>query len=293
MCPAMRSRWIFTLPMMALLLPAVSLRAQNQSSQGHAQGTGNDQHGNDPNDEELAKEVQNPLADLIQVQVGNDFGFGGGTGNRLQYLMTLQPVIPIKLSNDWNLITRSTFNAVSMPDFDSETARITGASDLAMEFYFSPHQSTSVVWGFGPALAVPTASEPSLGTGKWSLGPGFAVIKQTEHWTYGLVANHVWSFAGNQNRENVSSTFIQPALYYTWGSGWTLGVDTETTYDSLAPRGEKWTVPVQIAISKVTNFLGRPVNFSLGIIPYAVAPPGSPSVAINFTVTPLFPRNPG
>ena len=124
MCPAMRSRWIFTLPMMALLLPAVSLRAQNQSSQGHAQGTGNDQHGNDPNDEELAKEVQNPLADLIQVQVGNDFGFGGGTGNRLQYLMTLQPVIPIKLSNDWNLITRSTFNVVSMPDFDSETARI-------------------------------------------------------------------------------------------------------------------------------------------------------------------------
>jgi hypothetical protein len=177
-----------------------------------------------------------------------------------------------------------------VPEFDSDAGRITGSSDLSTEFYFSPDKSTPFIWGFGPALALPTASEPSLGTGKWSLGPGFAVIKQTEHWTYGVVANHVWSFAGNQNRENVSSTFIQPALYYSWGDGWTVGVDTETTFDSMAPHGEKWTVPVQVAISRVTNFLGRSVSLSFGIIPYAVAPAGFPAVAINFTVTPLFPK---
>lgn len=290
MCPAMRLGGIFALQLIVLLLPVLALRAQNQSAQGSAQGTGNDQRGSAPNDEELAKDVQNPLADLIQVQVGNDFGLGGEPGNRLQYTLTLQPVIPLNVSNSWNLITRSTFNVVSMPEFDSGAGRIAGASDLAMEFYLSPDKSTPFIWGFGPALVVPTASEPSFGTGKWSLGPGFAVIKQTQHWTYGVVANHVWSFAGSKNRENVSSTFVRPALYYTWGDGWTLGVDTETTYDSMAPHGEKWTVPVQVSISKVTNFLGRPVNLSFGIIPYAVAPAGSPSVAINFTVTPLFPR---
>ena len=96
--------------------------------------------------------------------------------------------------------------------------------------------------------------------------------------------------AGDKKRENVSSTFFQPGLYYTWRNGWTLGVDAEATYDAMALRGDRWTVPVQVSISKVTNFLGRPVSFSFGVIPYAVAPAGSPSVAINFTVTPLFPR---
>ena len=207
MCPAMRCRWIFFLQAMALLLPAVPLRAQDQSTQSSAQGTNNAQQGSAPNDEELAKEVKNPFADLLQVQVGNDFGFGGDTGNRLQYEMTLQPVIPIKINDGWNLITRSNFSVISVPESDSGMGRITGASDLITEFYFSPDKQTPFIWGFGPVLGVPSASDVSLGTGKWTLGPAFAIVKQTEHWTYGVLAYHVWSFAGDKNRDNVSSTY--------------------------------------------------------------------------------------
>ena len=245
---------------------------------------------NAPNDEEVAKETKNPFADLIQVQVGNNFGFVGDTGNRLQYTMTLQPVIPIKINDSWNLITRPSFSVISVPESDSGMGRITGASDLAAEFYFSPDKQTPFIWGFGPVLGIPTASDASLGTGKWTLGPGFAIVKQTEHWQYGVLVNHVWSFAGDRNRDNVSSTFIQPGLYYTWGDGWTLGVDVESTYDSIALPGDRWTVPVQTSISKVTKFLGQPISLSFGIVPYAVAPAGSPSVAMNFTVALLFPR---
>jgi hypothetical protein len=242
------------------------------------------------NDEELAKEENNPFADLIQVQVENDFGFGGNPVSGLQYAMTVQPIIPIKINESWNLITRSSFSVISMPDSESGMGRITGASDLVTEFYFSPDKQTPLIWGFGPVLGIPTASDTSLGTGKWTLGPGFAIIKQTEHRQYGVLVNHVWSFAGDKNRENVSSTFIQPALYYTWGDGWTLGVDVESTYDSMAVPGDRWTVPVQASVSKVTKLFRQPISLSLGVIPNAVAPAGSPSVAINFTIAALFPR---
>ena len=286
-----RCRWIIVLQVVALLLPISPLRAQDQPPiRNTAQGTSSSQQTSAPSDEELAKEAKNPFADLIQVQVGNDFGFGGDTGSGLQYDMTLQPIIPIKISDGWNLITRSTFSVASLPESDSGTGRITGASDLLTEFYFSPDKQTPFIWGFGPVLGIPTASNTSLGTGKWTLGPAFAIIKQTEHWQYGVVVYHSWSIAGSKNRGNVSSTYLQPALYYTWGAGWTLGLDAESTYDSNAARGERWTVPVQASISKVTKFLGQPVSLSLGVIPYADAPAGSPSIAVNFTMALLFPR---
>ncbi len=286
-----RCHWIFVLQVTALLLPVSPLRAQDQSPiRNSAQRTSNSQQGSAPSDEELAKQTKNPFADLLQVQVGNEFGFGGAPGNSLQYAITLQPIIPIKINDGWNLITRSSFSVISVPESDSGMGRITGASDLVTEFYFSPDKKTPFIWGLGPVLGIPTSSGASLGTGKWTLGPAFAIIKQTEHWTYGVAAYHVWSFAGDKNRGHVSSTFLQPVLYYTWGDGWTVGVDVESTYDSMASRGNRWTVPVQPSISKVTKFQGRPVSLSFGVIPYAVAPAGSPSVAINFSITPLFPR---
>ena len=151
------------------------------------QGTSNNPPASAANDEELAKEENNPFADLIQVQVENDFGFGGNPVSGLQYEMTLQPIIPIKINDGWNLITRSTFSVASLPESDSGTGRITGASDLLTEFYFSPDKQTPLIWGFGPVLGIPTASDTSLGTGKWTFGPAFAIIKQTEHWQYGVL----------------------------------------------------------------------------------------------------------
>jgi len=285
-----RTRRVLVACCFVLLLQVVPLRAQDRSTQSNAQGASNNQQASPPSNAELAKEEKNPFANLFQVQIENDFGFGGDTGDRLQYEMTLRPVIPININNSWNLITRSTFSVSSMPESDSGAGRITGASDLATEFYFSPDKANPFFWGFGPVLGIPTASDISLGTGKWTLGPGFAVIKQTEHWQYGVLVNHVWSFAGDKNRGNVSSTFIQPGLYYTWGNGWTLGLDAESTYDSMAAPGERWTVPVQASITRVTNLPRLPISLSLGVIPYAVAPAGSPSISVNFTIALLFPR---
>jgi hypothetical protein len=111
----------------------------------------------------------------------------------------------------------------------------------------------------------------SMRAGKWTLGPGLAVIKQTEYWSCGVLVNHVWSFAGDKNRSAVSITTIEPTVSYTWGKAWTVGLDDTSTYDSVAASGSRWIEPLQLSISKVTNFGSRPVNLSVGVTPCGCA----------------------
>ena len=238
---------------------------------------------------QLAEEVRNPLADLTQVQFSNDFDFGAAGGNGFLFTFTLQPIIPFKITDNWTLITRSAFTVASVPDSEG-SGRTTGTGDSNIQFYFSPNRARPFSWGFGPVLGIPTASNSLLGKGKWTLGPGFAIVRQTEVWTYGALVNQFWSFAGGKNRDSVNVTLVHPVLFYTWNSGWALGLDSESTYDAKASSADRWTVPVQISISKETSFGKHPVNLSFGVVPYALAPSGAPSVGVNFTFTPLFPK---
>jgi hypothetical protein len=238
---------------------------------------------------DLAREVRNPFAAEIQVQLSDEFALGAAGGNGLLYTFTLQPIIPFRLTDNWSLITQSVWPVSSIPG-SSGSGRTAGTGDSNIQFYFSPNRAKPFIWGFGPVLGIPTASNSLLGSGKWTLGPGFAIIRQTEHWTYGMLVNQFWSFAGGKNRDSVSLTFIQPSLSFTWKSGWALTLDSESTYDAKASAGDKWTVPLEISVSKVTSFGKRPVNLSFAVIPYAVAPSASPSVGICFTLTPLFPK---
>ena len=207
----------------------------------------------------------------------------------LLYTMRLQPVLPFKINGGWNLITRSMFTVVSVPDSIRSSGRTGGTGDSEIQFYLSPDKASPFIWGVGPVLGIPTASDSLLRTGKWKLGPGFAIIRQTEHWTYGVLANQSWSFAGDKNRASVSVALIHLSLSYTWVSGWTIGLDSETTYDSKSSSGE-WTVPVQLSVSKIASLGSLPIDLSFAVVPYAIAPSGSPSVGLNFTITPLFAR---
>ncbi|MGC1650832.1 MAG: hypothetical protein WA741_33835 [Candidatus Sulfotelmatobacter sp.] len=262
---------------------------QNSTPQDATQSRANVPVSPAQTEEHLAEEVRNPLAALTQVQLSNDFDFGAAGGNGFLYTFMLQPIVPFKISDNWNLITRSAFTATSVPDSEG-SGRTTGTGDSDIQFYFSHDRARSFIWGFGPVLGIPTASNSLLGSGKWTLGPGFAIVRQTEDWTYGILVNQFWSFAGGKNRDSVTLMLLHPVFSYTWKSGWSLGLDSESTYDAKASSSERWTVPLQISISKEANFGKRPVNLSFGVIPYAVAPSGSPSVGLNFTITRLFPK---
>ncbi len=183
--------------------------------------------------EELAKRLQNPVASLISVPLQNNFDFGIGTADGDRWTLNVQPVIPIGISKDWNLITRAILPVLSQNDVFGPSGRQTGISDLVLSGFFSPKEPTSggVIWGAGPALLVPTATDDLLGTGKFGVGPTAVVLKQAGLFTFGGLVNHIWSVAGSTDRTDVNLTFLQPFIARNFKGGYAISFNTEISHN--------------------------------------------------------------
>jgi len=238
-------------------------------------------------DAELAKQLQNPVASLISLPFQNNFEFNlGPNDDGFKYTLNFQPVIPVSLSKNWNLIIRTIVPIVSQDDVIPGTSQ-SGLSDITQSFFFSPKKPVGgLILGFGPVMLYPTATDSLLGTERWGAGPTFLVLKQVGGWTYGALLNHIWSYAGDEQRDYVSSTFIQPFISYTTKTKTTFGVNTESTYDW---HNSQWTTPINLSISQLVKLGQMPVQFALGAKYYAGGPSGAPDWGIRFVVTPLFP----
>jgi hypothetical protein len=238
---------------------------------------------------DLAEKLSNPVASLISVPFQNNFDFGGGPNNKgFRYTLNFQPVIPISLSTNWNLISRTILPFISQNDMVGTSSQ-TGLGDITQSLFFSPKQSTDGgwIWGVGPAMLIPTATDDALGTGKFGIGPTAVLLKQQHGWTYGVLANHIWSVAGDSDRDNVNSTFLQPFLSYTTKTQTTFVLNTESSYDW---EHSQWTVPINVAVAQLVKIGKSPVQFQLGAKYYAEGPSGAPEWGLRFSVTLLFPK---
>ncbi len=241
------------------------------------------------NSAELAKKLQNPIAALISAPIQNNFDFGGGPGgDGFQYKVNIQPVIPITLNKGWNVISRTILPVVYQERIVGNT-RQSGLADTLQSLFFSPQKPTSGgwIWGAGPVFLLPTATDDLLGAEKWGAGPTAVVLKQEKGWTYGALANHIWSFAGESGRQNVNSTYLQPFVAYTTKRQTTFTINTETTYDW---ENEQWTVPLNFMVAQLVKVGKMPIQFQVGGRYYAEAPKNGPDWGLRFTVTFLFPK---
>jgi hypothetical protein len=200
-------------------------------------------------DEEIAKELANPVADLVHlpVQINYDQNIGpDDEGWRLQ--TNLQPVIPFDLSDDWNLITRTIVPIIRQEDIAPGSGSQSGLGDTTLSLFLSPSKPTSggILWGAGPILFLPTATDSLLGTEKWGAGPSAIALTQRGPWTVGALGHHIWSFAGDSDRNDLSFTFLQPFLAYIWPSSWSVAIGSETNYDW---KSEDWSVPINASVS--------------------------------------------
>lgn len=236
---------------------------------------------------ELAKQLQNPVASLISVPFQNNFEFNlGPNDDGFKYTLNFQPVIPVSLNEDYNLIIRTILPIISQDDVIPNTSQ-SGLGDIVQSFFFSPKKPVGgLILGFGPVMLYPSATDSLLGTERWGTGPTGLVLKQTGGWTYGLLFNHIWSYAGDSSRNYVDSTFLQPFISYTTKTKTTFGLNTESTYDW---HNSQWTVPINLSISQLVKFGKMPVSLALGAKYYADGPSGAPDWGVRFVVTPLFP----
>jgi len=197
-------------------------------------------------------------------------------------------VIPFSLNENWNLISRTIVPYVYQENVIGTSSQ-SGLSDTVQSLFFSPKAPTSGgwIWAVGPVLLLPTATDDRLGGEKWGAGPTALALKQQNGWTYGALANHLWSYAGNDSRAEINATFLQPFISFTTKKQTTFGLNTESTYDWS---NHQWTVPINASVSQLVKLGGKPVQFSLGARYYAEKPGGGPDWGLRFTVTFLFPK---
>jgi hypothetical protein len=241
--------------------------------------------------EELAKALANPVASLISVPFqGNwDRDIGPDEAGR-RFTMNIQPVIPFELNRDWNLISRTILPVVDQSNIFPGAGDQFGLGDTVQSLFFSPKQPTSGgwIWGAGPVFLLPTGTDNLLTSDKWGLGPTGVALRQDGPWTYGALANHIWSVAGPSGRPDVNSTFVQPFLTYTTPSAWSFVLQAEATYDW--ERSDA-SIPVGMFVGKVTKIGGQTVQFLGGPRYYASHFDNGPQGwGARFVVILLFPK---
>jgi hypothetical protein len=254
------------------------------------------------NEEELAKKTQNPVADLISVPFQNNFNFGAGLHrDKMIYILNIQPVIPIHITENWNLITRVITPIVNQPSLAPGLGTATGLGDINPTFFLSPAKPGELIWGVGPTFTLPTASDRLLGSGQWSMGPAGVVLTIQGHWVLGALMNNQWSFAGWGDKP-VNSFLLQPFVNYNFPHGWYLSSAPILTANWRADKaGDVWTIPLGGGVGKLFR-LGEilplegdriaklPINTQLQGYGNLATPQLGPKWQLRFQIQFLFPK---
>jgi hypothetical protein len=225
----------------------------------------------------LAKEAQNPIANLISLPFQNNTNFGvGPQGQRTQNVLNIQPVIPVPLSKDLLLVTRTIIPVIYQPTSASGNEGEFGLGDINPSFFFVPRTNSKITWGVGPTFVLPTATQPFTGQGKWSAGPTGVVLVTTRQMVFGALANNVWSFAGSSDRQSVNQLLIQPFFNYNFPRGWYLTASPIITSNWEAENDDdQWTVPIGGGFGRVFAIGEQQVNASLQAFWNVVKPDGA------------------
>jgi hypothetical protein len=238
---------------------------------------------------ELAMRSQNPIEDLVNVPVEDNLGYGVGSNDRAQNTLKFEPRIPARVLTNWNIVTRIIIPLQYKPDATATTGGSSGLGDINPTFFLTPAHPGTFVWGAGPDFELPTATQKSLGTGKWSVGPAVAWHVRAKPWTFAMVISNIWSFAGESGRSNVDKGSLQYFVHYNLSHGWSLKSTPTVTAEWNKPSGQVWTVPVGAGVAKLWKMGKLAIHPGLAAYGYPAKPSDGPDWDLRAEVAFLFP----
>ncbi len=237
--------------------------------------------------DELARAAQNPVASLISLPFQNNTNFDVGPLEKTQNIMNIQPVWPVDLNDDWNLITRTIVPVVSQPAFTPSQDRKNGLGDTLFTAFISPKESGQWIWGVGPSLLLPTSTDARLGAGEWGAGPSAVVLTIRGPWVVGSLFSNVWSFTGD---EQVNLFTWQYFVNYNLDDGWYLTSAPIITANWEADSDNTWTVPFGGGVGKIFRIGKQPMNASLAAYYNVEKPDFGADWQLRFQLQFLFPK---
>jgi hypothetical protein len=241
--------------------------------------------------EELAKLAQNPVGNLISLPFQNNTNFNVGPYSGTQNVLNIQPVIPISVNKDWNVITRTILPVISQPAMFPGDDRANGLGDTTFTAFVSPAQPDGLIWGAGPVFQLPTDTN-ELGNKNWGMGASAVVLKleKGNPWVYGLLVNNVWSLSSSKRGGAYSNGIIQPFVNYNFPAGFYLTSAPIATVDWKAESSQQWTVPLGGGVGKIFHLGKLPVNTQLSGYYNVVHPDDGANWQIRFQVQLMFPK---
>ena len=261
---------------LAVLLPGAVLAQGEDQAAAEAKAT------------ELAKAAQNPVANMNTIPVQFNWTTGAALGDETQSIINVQPVLPLPIDADWNLISRTVVPFVSLPG--PGTDRITGIADIQEQIYLTPAKPKGVIWGFGPILSLPTSTNAATETGQFALGPTFVALKIGKKWVYGALVNQLWRVAGGDPDQAINAFFLQPFINYNLKRGWAISTAPAITANWDAGSGQVWTVPVGLGVSKITVIGKQPLNIAMQYYGNVVRPDNAGSSLVRMQFTLMYPK---
>jgi len=208
-------------------------------------------------------------------------------------VLNIQPVIPVQLSTNWNLITRVIQPIVWQPYTNEPTGGEYGFGDMNPTFFLSPAKPGKVIWGVGPAFLIPTATNTILGQGKFGIGPSVVVLVQPGKWTLGALTNNIWSVAGDSSRPDVNQFLLQYFVNYNLQKGWFLTIAPIVTANWEVSSPNRWTVPFGGGVGRIMKLGAQPVNISAQFYGNPIRPAGTSPWGMRLQFALLFPRRAG
>ena len=265
--------WLMAIALAAMLLPVASAHAELSA-------------------EELAKLAQNPVGNLISLPFQNNTNLHFGPEKGTQNILNIQPVIPVSIDKDWNIITRTIvpviWNPALGPDIDSKS----GVGDIVFTAFLSPASPGEWIWGAGPVVQIPTNSNAELGNRNWGMGPSVVVL-HLDHgspWVYGALVNNIWSLTSDKQGGAYSNLTLQPFVNYNFEGGFYLTSAPIMTANWKADNSQQWTVPVGGGMGKIFHFGKLPVNTQLSAYYNVVRPDYGANWQIRAQVQLMFPK---